>query len=74
MIDLLRDCTLHILTENIIRECFPFSCGQDSSELQEDIYTKPPKDKAERCDREQYPRHLNTRLMFCDLLEPMNVK
>ena len=45
-----------------------------SSELQEDIYTKPPKDKAERCDREHYPRYLNTRLMFCDLLEPMNVK
>ena len=39
-----------------------------SSELQEDLYTKHPKDEAELKDREQHPRHLSTRLMFCDLL------
>ena len=40
-----------------------------SSELQEDLYTKHPKDEAELKDREQNPRHLATRLMFCDLLD-----
>ena len=39
-----------------------------SSELQEDLYTKHPKDEADRQEREQNPRHLATRLMFCDLL------
>lgn len=39
-----------------------------SSELQEDLYTKHPKDVAELKDRERHPRHLSTRLMFCDLL------
>ena len=39
-----------------------------SSELQEDLYTKQPKDEAERKERERNPRHLATRLMFCDLL------
>ena len=39
-----------------------------SSELQEDLYTKHPKDEAEREERERNPRHLATRLMFCDLL------
>ena len=35
----------------------------------EDLYTKPPKDEADRADRRQHPRRLRTRLMFCDLLE-----
>ena len=39
-----------------------------SSELQEDLYTKHPKDEAELQERERNPRHLATRLMFCDLL------
>ena len=39
-----------------------------SSELQEDLYTKRPLNDADRQDREQHPRHLSTRLMFCDLL------
>lgn len=39
-----------------------------SSELQEDLYTKHPKDEAELQERKRNPRHLATRLMFCDLL------
>ena len=39
-----------------------------SSEVQEDLYTKHPKAEAEREERERNPRHLATRLMFCDLL------
>ena len=39
-----------------------------SSELQEDLYTKHQKDESERAERERNPRHLATRLMFCDLL------
>ncbi len=39
-----------------------------SSELQEDLYTKHPKDEAELQERERNPRHLATRLMFYDLL------
>ncbi len=38
-------------------------------EIDEDLYTKPPKDDAERTERFSYPRKLRTRLMFCDLLE-----
>ena len=38
-------------------------------EIDEDIYTKPPKDDTERTERLQHPRKLRTRLMFCDLLE-----
>ena len=45
MIDILQDCTLHILTDDV-----------------------HPKDEAERKERERNPRHLATRLMFCDLL------
>lgn len=37
-------------------------------EIDEDLYTKPPKDEAERKDRKRNPRKLRTRLMFCDLL------
>lgn len=38
-------------------------------EIDEDLYTKPPKDDAERTERLGQPRKLRTRLMFCDLLE-----
>ena len=38
-------------------------------EIDEDLYTKPPKDDAERTERIAHPRKLRTRLMFCDLLE-----
>ncbi len=38
-------------------------------EMQEDLYTKPPKDEAEKAERIANPRHLETRLMFKDLLE-----
>ena len=38
-------------------------------EIDEDLYTKPPKDDAERTERIEHPRKLRTRLMFCDLLE-----
>ena len=38
-------------------------------EIDEDIYTKPPKDEQDRVERFQNPRKLRTRLMFCDLLE-----
>jgi len=38
-------------------------------EIDEDFYTKPPKDDNERLERMQHPRKLRTRLMFCDLLE-----
>lgn len=38
-------------------------------ELQEDLYTKPPKDEAEKAERTTNPRLLETRLMFKDLLE-----
>lgn len=37
-------------------------------EIDEDLYTKPPKDDEERNERLQNPRKLRTRLMFCDLL------
>ncbi|MBO4801437.1 MAG: GNAT family N-acetyltransferase [Bacteroidaceae bacterium] len=37
-------------------------------EIDEDLYTKPPKDDEEREDRLKQPRKLRTRLMFCDLL------
>lgn len=38
-------------------------------EIDEDLYTKPPKDETDRAERRQHPRRLRTRLMFCDLLE-----
>ena len=38
-------------------------------EIQEDIYTKPPKDDLEKLERMNNPRQLETRLMFKDLLE-----
>lgn len=38
-------------------------------EIDEDLYTKPPKDEEERRLRKQSPRKLRTRLMFSDLLD-----
>lgn len=38
-------------------------------ELQEDLYTRPPKDEVEKVERTTNPRHLETRLMYKDLLE-----
>lgn len=42
------------------------------SELQEDLYIDPPKNDEERQDREHNPRHLQTRLMYYDLLDLNN--
>ena len=39
-----------------------------STELQENLYTDPPKDEEERHERSLSPRHLNTRIMYFDLL------
>lgn len=39
-----------------------------SREIDEDFYTVPPKDGQERTERQNNPRKLRTRLMFCDLL------
>ena len=38
-------------------------------EIDEDFYTKPPKDDEEREERMKHPRRLRTRLMFSDLLD-----
>lgn len=38
-------------------------------EIDEDFYTKPPKDDEEREERIKNPRKLRTRLMFSDLLD-----
>lgn len=38
-------------------------------ETQEDFYTRPPKNESEKEIRTTNPRHLETRLMFKDLLE-----
>lgn len=53
---------LHFYEKNDFKPLFP-------REIDEDIYTKPPKDETERTERLQHPRKLRTRLMFCDLLE-----
>ena len=45
-----------------------------SSELQEDLYTKHPKDEAELQERERNPRHLPTRLMFYVGHLPLNTR
>lgn len=39
-----------------------------NKEVDEDLYTKPPKTEDERRERVSHPRHLTTRLMYCDLL------
>ena len=38
-------------------------------EIQEDLYTKPPKEEEKKMQRVTNPRKLETRLMFKDLLE-----
>ena len=53
---------LHFYEKNDFKPLFP-------REIDEDIYTKPPKDDTERTERLQHPRKLRTRLIFCDLLE-----
>ena len=53
---------LHFYEKNHFVPLFP-------REIDEDLYTKPPKNDAERMDRLRHPRKLRTRLMFCDLLE-----
>ena len=40
-----------------------------TTEQQEDIYTYPPKNDEERKVREKQPHHLQTRLMYYDLLD-----
>ena len=39
-----------------------------TSEQQEDFYVNPPKDEEEKQERLRAPINLDTRLMFCDLL------
>ena len=53
---------LHFYERNGFKPLFP-------REIDEDFYTKPPKDEAERADRVRNPRRLRTRLMFSDLLD-----
>lgn len=52
---------LHFYERNGFKTLFP-------REIDEDFYTKPPKDEKERAQRLLTPRKLQTRLMFCDLL------
>lgn len=52
---------LHFYEKNNFKPLF-------HQEIDEDLYTKPPKDDAEREERLQHPRKLRTRLLFCDLL------
>ena len=40
-----------------------------TSEQQEDFYVNPPKNEEDRIERMANPKQLETRLMFCDLLE-----
>ena len=53
---------LHFYEHNGFKTLFP-------REIDEDFYTKPPKDEDEREDRMKHPRKLRTRLMFSDLLD-----
>ena len=53
---------LHFYKRNSFKTLFPH-------EIDEDLYTKPPKDENERSERKTNPRKLYTRLMFCDLLD-----
>lgn len=52
----------HTYEHNGFKPLFP-------REIDEDFYTKPPKDDEEREDRVKNPRKLRTRLMFSDLLD-----
>ena len=53
---------LHFYEHNGFKPLFP-------REIDEDFYTKPPKDDEEREERIKNPRKLRTRLMFSDLLD-----
>jgi len=53
-------------TQELMQETFRLLTPH---EIDEDLYTKPPKDDVERTERIEHPRKLRTRLMFCDLLE-----
>ena len=53
---------LHFYEHNGFKALFP-------REIDEDFYTKPPKDDEEREERMKNPRKLRTRLMFSDLLD-----
>lgn len=53
---------LHFYERNGFKPLFPH-------EIDEDFYTKPPKDEQEKSERLKNPRKLYTRLMFCDLLD-----
>ena len=53
---------LHFYERNGFKFLFPH-------EINEDLYTKPPKNEQEMKDRKQFPRILRTRLMFSDLLD-----
>ena len=53
---------LHFYERNGFNYLFPH-------EVDEDLYTKPPKDEQDAKERKLNPRKLRTRLMFSDLLE-----
>jgi len=53
---------LHFYEHNGFKPLFP-------REIDEDFYTKPPKNDEEREERIKNPRKLRTRLMFSDLLD-----
>ena len=53
---------LHFYERNGFKTLFP-------REIDEDFYTRPPKDENECAERKINPRKLHTRLMFCDLLD-----
>jgi len=73
MINILEDCTLHVLTEDIISEVIAFYQKNGfktlfTTELQEDIYTDPPLTEEEKTMRIKSPRKLKTWLMYKDML------
>lgn len=53
---------LHFYEKNGFKSLFPH-------EIDEDLYTRPPRDENDKKERMLNPRKLRTRLMFCDLLE-----
>lgn len=53
---------LRFYEKNGFKSLFPY-------EIDEDLYTRPPKNENDKKERMLNPRKLRTRLMFCDLLE-----
>ena len=53
---------LRFYEKNGFKSLFP-------QEIDEDLYTRPPRDENDKKERMLNPRKLRTRLMFCDLLE-----